>query len=135
MKKDILAPKVEDIALAAVPLPLPDTDELEWYIYLVNKKSAPIENVIVASKGYGEVNNEKIETSQLRHYVKVIPALSFAKIEPIMSELFAINNEYWVSFYIGKQIYDKKYVFLAESIQESNLTDVPLMAQKGVLLS
>ena len=135
MIKDIPNLKVEDIALAAVPTPNVETNEDEWYIYLINKKNVAIENVLVSSKGYGEMNKDKVETSELRHYVAVIPAMSFAKIEAIMPELFAISNQYWVSFYIGKEIFDKKYVFVAESIQKSNLTDVPVIGKKGVLLS
>ncbi len=135
MIKDIPKSKVENIALAAVPTPNAETQEDEWYIYLINQKDQAIKNVLVSSKGYGQVNNQKMETSELRHYVEVIPAKGFAKIETIMPELFAISNQYWVSFYLGKDIFDKKYVFVAESIQPSNFTDIPLMGKKGVLLS
>ncbi|NEN24779.1 hypothetical protein G3O08_14835 [Cryomorpha ignava] len=135
MIKDIPNLRVSDIALAAIPTPNAETNEDEWYIYLINKKNVPLENVLVSSKGYGILNKDKVETSELRHYVEVIPAMGFAKIETIMPELFAISNQYWVSFYIGKEIFDKKYVFVAESIQTSNLTDVPIIGKKGVLLS
>lgn len=135
MIKDIPIFKVEDIALAAVPTPNAETGEDEWYIYLINKKAEPIENVLVASKGYGSISSEKVETSVLRHHIKIIPALSFAKIEAIMPELFAISNQYWVSFYIGAQIFDKKYVFVAESIQPKNYTEIPVIGKKGILLS
>lgn len=135
MIKDIPTLKVEDIALAAVPTPNDETGEDEWYIYLINKKDEPIENVLVASKGYGTVNSEKVKTSVLRHHIKIIPALSFAKVEAIMPELFAISNQYWVSFYIGSQIFDKKYVFVAESIQPKNYTEIPVIGKKGILLS
>ena len=64
-----------------------------------------------------------------------VKALSFAKVEAIMPELFAISNQYWVSFYIGAQIFDKKYVFVAESIQPKNYTEIPLIGKKGILLS
>lgn len=135
MIKDIPIIKVEDIALAAVATPNVETGEDEWYIYLINKKDEPIENVLVSSKGYGRISSEKVETSVLRHHIDVIPALSFAKIEPIMPELFGISNQYWVSFYIGAQIFDKKYVFVAESIQPKNYTEIPLIGKKGILLS
>lgn len=135
MKKDIDDLKVKDIALAAIPLMNEASEDKEWYIFLINKKDIPIENVLISSKGYGELNNQKVETSELRHYVELIPAKGFAKIEPIMPDLFGISNQYWVSFYIGTQIFDKKYVFVAESIQETNLTEVPLVGKKGVLLS
>jgi hypothetical protein len=132
--KDINDPKVEGIAIAAVPEMPEDGGEQSWFIYLINTKDHPITNVIVSSKGYGEVKKENVKTSELRHFVDDLPAKSFAKIESIMPELFAISNQYWVSFYIDRQIFDKKYVFVAESIQESNLTELPLMKKKGVLL-
>src|SRR4030095_12386741 len=47
------------------------------------------------------------------------------KIETIIRDVFGLNNEYWVSFYIGKDIYDKKYIFLPESIREEHLTLIP----------
>lgn len=134
MKKDIEDPKVEDIAIAAV-LDQSPTGEEQWYIYLINLKNISLNNVLVSSKGYGQLNEERIETSQLRHYIAELPAKSYARIEPIMPELFGISNQYWVSFYLGKQIYDKKYVFVAESIREENFTELPLMGRKGVMLS
>jgi hypothetical protein len=134
MKKDIEDPKVEDIAIAAVPEKNEETGKSDWYIYLINLKDIPISNVIVSSRGYGQVDEEKVETSQLRHFVEELPPKSYAKIEPIMENLFGISNQYWVSFYIDRQIYDKKYVFLPETIQENNLTKLPLMGIKGVLL-
>ncbi len=135
MKEDIIDPVVEDIAIAAIPEQNETTGEDEWFIYLLNLKKVEINNVIISSKGYGEIKEEKVETSQLRHYVEKIPPLSFAKVEPIMEELFGLSNQYWVSFYMGRQIFDKKYVFVAESIQSGNLTQVPLIEKKGVLLS
>jgi len=132
--KDIKDPKVEDIALAAVPETNEESDKPDWYVYLINMKDIGIDNVLVASRGYGEVDEQKVETSQLRHFVEHLPPKSFAKIEPIVEDLFGINNQYWVSFYIDRVIFDKKYVFLAETIQHKNLTEIPLMDTKGVLL-
>lgn len=134
MIKDIEEPKVEDIALAAVPEKNPESGLDEWNIYLVNLKDIEITNVLIASRGYGIVKKEKVETSQLRHFVESIPPQSYVKVEPIMENLFALNNQYWVSFYIDRKIFDKKYVFLAETIQLENLTEIPLMGKKGVLL-
>lgn len=135
MIKDIDRPKVEDIAIAAVPEPNPETGVDEWYIYLMNMKPVNITDVLVASRGYGTVKGEEVKTSELRHYIEELPANSFVKIEPIMDELFPLNNQYWVSFYIKKKIFDKKYVFLPETVQRSNLTEIALMGKKGVLLS
>ena len=134
MIKDIDDPKVEDIALAAVPETNAETGADEWYVYLINMKEIEITNVLVASRGYGAVDEEKVETSQLRHFVEAIPPNSYVKIEPLMDNLIPLNNQYWVSFYVERKIFDKKYVFLAETIKKENCTEVPLMGQKGVLL-
>lgn len=135
MIKDIPIIKVEGIALAAIPTPSDTGGEDEWFIYLINKKEQAIKNVLVSSIGYGVIDSEKVETSVLRHHIEMVPAAGFAKIEAIMPELFAISNQYWVSFYIGTQIFDKKYVFVAESIQPENYTEIPLIGKKGILLS
>ncbi|MCH2216132.1 MAG: hypothetical protein MK086_13265 [Flavobacteriales bacterium] len=134
MIKDIEQPKVEDIALAAVPEKNPESGVDEWNVYLINLKKIEISNVLIASRGYGVVDKEKVETSQLRHFVESIPPQSYVKVEPIMENLFALNNQYWVSFYIDREIFDKKYVFLAETIQIENTTEIPLMEKRGVLL-
>ncbi len=134
MKKDIQSPRVENIAVAAVPEEgdLPGSEI--WYIYLVNLKEEALSNVLISSRGYGQIQDESVKTSELRHFLEELPGHSYAKIEPIMQELFALSNQYWVSFYIGKDLYDKKYIFLAETIQHTNLTEIPLMGKKGVLL-
>lgn len=133
MKKDIIPPKVENIAVAIIP----ETNEFNeqiWNVYLLNLKNVPIEGVIISSKGYGNINNEPRSTSVLRHYVKNLPPNSFVKIEPIIEAVFALNNEYWVSYFINNTLYDKKYVFLAESISENFFTNVPLIEKKGVMI-
>jgi hypothetical protein len=133
MKKDIQPPLVEDIALAIVK----EQNELAedvWNVYMLNLKSELIEGVLVTSKGYGSYNGEDVKTSTLRHFLDEIPAKGYAKIEPIMEDLFGLNNEYWVSFYLNKVMYDKKYIFLAESIREENFIPIPLIGKKGVMI-
>ena len=55
-------------------------------------------------------------------------------IEPIMEEVFGLTNEYYVSYFMDGTMYDKKYLFLPETIDEKYLTTVPIMNEKGVLL-
>ncbi len=135
MIKDIERPKVEDIAIAAVPEKNEESGADEWYIYLMNKKAVAINNVLISSRGYGKSDEREVKTSELRHYVEELPAHSYVKVEPIMEELFALNNQYWVSFYIDGKIFDKKYIFLPETIREANLTEIAMMGKKGVMLS
>jgi len=133
MLKDIRTPIVDKIILAAVR----ESDEnngTDWSVYLVNMYDLKIENVLVSSKGYGIHNGENVRTSTLRHLIGEMEPKSSAKVEPIISDVFGLNNEYWVSFYIGKEIYDKKYIFLPESISEKHLTMIPLINKQGVMI-
>ena len=132
MKDDIKFPKVEGIILAVVKDTVDGADV--WDVYLVNQKEEKLNNVIVASKGYGLKNGEQVKTSILRHHFDELQANDYLKIEPIQEELFGLSNEYWVSFYIDKTVYDKKYVFLAESVKDSNLVNVPILNKQGVML-
>lgn len=133
MIKDIPELKVENIAIAIVK-EKNEHDEWVWNSYLINLKDDKIEGVLVTSTGYGEINEEKVRTSTLRHFLDEVEPKSFVKIEPIIEEVFGINNEYWLSFYLNKTMYDKRYVFLAESITESNFTTIPLINKKGVMI-
>lgn len=131
MLKDINREEVEDIAIAVVP---GENDSNIWEVYMINLKEEGLDNVIVASKGYGMYNGEEVKTSVLRHYLGAFEPLDIRLIEPIQKEMFGLNNEYWVSFYIGKNIYDKKFIFLPESISEDNFTRVPFINRMGVII-
>ncbi|MBK7888865.1 MAG: hypothetical protein IPN36_04240 [Bacteroidetes bacterium] len=135
MLRDIQRVAVEDIAIAVVPKDLiADEEGPLWEVYILNLKKYPIENVIVASKGYGVFNGEDVKTSTLRHYLGDMPPMSFMLIEPIQEKVFGLNNEYWLSFYINREIFDKKYIFLPESINESYFTMIPLLEKRGVMI-
>ncbi|HXC06039.1 MAG TPA: hypothetical protein VNZ86_14880 [Bacteroidia bacterium] len=133
MKKDIQPPVVEDIGVAIVKEVNEEGAE-EWNVYLINYKKEPIEGVLVSSTGYGELNGEPRKTSTLRHFLDTIGPGEYARIEPITEEVFGLSNEYWVSFYLHQVMYDKQYIFLAESIQEQHFIHVPLLQKKGVLI-
>ncbi|NJN41016.1 MAG: hypothetical protein HC811_00960 [Flammeovirgaceae bacterium] len=134
MKKDIRIPKVEKVTVAIVP-EKSLLDEEEWKAYLINNNDFDIENTLVASKGYGEKNKEIQKTSTLRHFLETVPANSSALIEPIDPAVFHLNNEYWVSYYIGQQIFDKRFVFVPESISKENLTFIKTLEKDGILHS
>lgn len=136
MKKDIEIPKVEDVHVAVVKELNEEKTAEEYNVYLINYKKESLENVMVSSRGYGVdlKTNEKIQTSALRHFIGTVEGREFARIELIMQDLFKLNNEYWVSFYIDGQIYDKKFVFLAESIKDENMIDLSVIEKKGVLI-
>lgn len=137
MKKDIEIPKVEGVSVAVVKELNEEKTHEVFNVYLLNLKEENLENVLVTSKGYGinSVSGERISTSVLRHSLGEVKAKSVAKIEPIVEDVFGINNEFWVSFSINETLFDKKYIFLAETILDENMIAVPLMEdQKGVVI-
>jgi hypothetical protein len=133
MLKDIPKLVVENIIVAVVQ-ELNMEGELVWNVYLVNLYEKKIEGVLVSSKGYGNYEGRDVKTTILRHLIGDIDPMDYAKIEPIMTNVFGLSNEYWVSFYLEKKMYDKKYVFLPESIKEENLTIVPVLNKRGVMI-
>nr|MCU0470270.1 hypothetical protein [Arcicella sp.] len=68
-----------------------------------------------------------------RHFHKHCDAGEILKIEMITPDVFHLNNEYWVSYYIGNQIFDKKFVFVPESIREENLILIDQLNLEGIL--
>jgi hypothetical protein len=133
MIKDIPQLVVENVALAIIK-EKNELNETVWNTYLINMKDVKLEGVLVTSTGYGQINDEKVRTSTLRHFLDEVEPKSFVKIEPIIEEVFGVNNEYWLSFYLDQKMYDKRYVFLAESITEANFTMVPIINKKGVMI-
>lgn len=133
MKKDLPDNIVEDISIAIV---LESETPLEkvWNVYLVNEKSHDINNVLVSSKGYGLKDGREVKTTTLRHFIGDVSAQSAIKIEAIDTQVFGLTNEYWLSYYIDSTIYDKKYIFLPESIVDENLMKVPLVNKAGILI-
>ncbi|MCA0239124.1 MAG: hypothetical protein LCH81_22315 [Bacteroidetes bacterium] len=135
MIKDIPIQKVEDLAIAIVPR-LPHEEDWEdfWDAYLINLKIEPIRSVLVNSTGYGEIDGEKRRTSTLRYFWDSIGPLDIVKIEPVQKQVFELASEYWVSFSYNDYLYDKKYVFVAGSLDEINFTEIPFLDRKGVMI-
>ena len=133
MKEDIERPKVINVGVAMVK-ERNEVNEWEWNAYIFNLRDEVITNVLVSSRGYGELNGEKKNTTVLRHFIENVDSLDFKKIEPVMPDVFELNNEYWVSFYVDGIIHDKKFVFVKGSIAEENMLDMPFMNSRGVMI-
>lgn len=134
MKKDINIPEVKNVTIAVVR-DKTILETYEWNVYLLNNNSVPLENTLVSSTGYGEKDGVQQKTSTLRHFLETVPANGSALIEPINENVFHLNNEYWVSYYINKQIFDKRFVFVPEALLEENLTYIKELDKIGVLHS
>lgn len=48
--------------------------------------------------------------------------------------VLALNNEFMVTYFIGNTLYDKKFIFKANSINETNVEEVPLLFVDGVMV-
>lgn len=131
MRKDIEIPIVENVYIAVVKEWNDEFGGHDWNSYIINDQEIPIEMVFVVTKGY---DTEK-KTSLLRHGIGTVNAKSSAKIEMIQEELFAMNNEFSVTFFAEGKLYDKKYVFRKNTINENAFRDLPVMEQRGILVS
>jgi hypothetical protein len=132
MKKDIHFLPVEGVKIAVVKKHDPKA-AFDWIVYLLNENEVPINNVIVASRGYGFKGEEQQKTSTLRHVIGEVAARDYAIIESIDPAVFHLNNEYWVSYYINGQVYDKKFIFVPDSITEDNLSRIEQLDSVGVI--
>lgn len=135
MREELKGPVVENVRVVVVP-EKNEEGSIQHYVYLLNLRDDIMEGIIITSKGYG-INvetEEKISTSVLRHSLEVLLPNEAAKIEPIMEEVFGLTNEYWVSFWADDVMYDKKFIFLPETINEKNYIDIPKLGGRGIMV-
>jgi hypothetical protein len=135
MKKDITIPEVENVFLAAVEEWSDDFMEKIWYVYLINDSDFQLDGVMVVSKAFGTLDGEMKKTSLLRHAFVEVPAVSVVKIEMLEKSVLLLNNEFMVTFFIGDKLYDKKYIFKANSIDENFVEEVPILFVDGVIVN
>lgn len=128
MKKDIDFPEVTGVKFA-IAKSTNALGESEWNVYLVNRNLIALENVMVVSKGYENAEGFGRKTSTLRHLIEQVGPQSIAKVEAISPEVFTFHNEYWVSYYILKELFDKKFVF--EPFNEFDLETIEELGLKG----
>lgn len=133
MKSDISIPEVENVILAAVQEWSDDFMEKVWYVYLINDSDFNLDSVMVVSKAFGTLDGEMKKTSLLRHAFVQVPAVSVVKIEMIEQSVLKLNNEFMVTYFIGSTLYDKKFVFKAQSITPDYAEEVPILFVDGVI--
>jgi len=135
MKKDIPFHPVQGVQVAVVRS-INESQTPEWNVVVINRNDQPITNVFVTSKGYENTESglkDGKKTSTLRHFFAEISPGKHQIVEPIMPEVFHLNNEFWISYFLGKQIYDKKFIFVPDSIVEDNIIEIAPLGLEGVL--
>lgn len=130
MKKDIEIPKVEGVYMAVVQ----EYNEIyktdDWNAYIINEKDVDLEMILIVTRGY----DAERKTSLMRHKLDKLPAKSFAKAEWLQEDVFVLNNEFSVTFFENGKMYDKKYVFRKNTINNKAFQEIPLMNTKGILV-
>lgn len=129
MKKDISIPKVDGVYIAVVNEYNTIYDTYDWNAYIINDKTVDLEVVLIVTSGYSEHKT----TSVFRKKLDLLPKKSYAKIELMPEELFALNNEFKVTFFEGQTMFEKTYLFRKHTINQKALQNVPLMKVRGVL--
>jgi hypothetical protein len=134
MKSDITIPTVENVFLAAVQEWSDDFMEKVWYVYLINDSDFNLDSVMVVSKAFGTIDGEMKKTSLLRHAFVQVPAVSVVKVEMVEKSVLQLNNEFMITYFIGNTLYDKKFIFRAQSITPDYVEEVPILFVDGVIV-
>jgi len=129
MRKDIEIPEVKDVYVAAVLEYNKDFNTHDWYVYLINAGSEPLETVLIVSQGY----DQKDVTSVMRHSIEVLPANGYARVEYLEDSVLRLDNFFTITFFIGSTLYDKRFELPAHSVIEDNRVELPVMTKQGVL--
>lgn len=135
MKKDIIFHPVQGVQVAVVRK-INEHNAAEWNVVVINRNHEPITNVFVTSKGYGNSESgikSDQKTSTLRHFFPKVEPGTHQVVEAIMPDVFHLNNEFWISYFLGNQIYDKKFIFVPDSIVEDNIIEIAPLGLEGVL--
>jgi len=134
MKADITIPEVENVFLAAIPEWSDDFMENVWNVYLINDSDFDLESVMVVSKAFGTIDGEMKKTSLLRHAFVQVPSVSVVKIEMIEKSVLVLNNEFMVTFFKENTLYDKKFIFKKNTLNEEATEEVPILFVNGVIV-
>lgn len=132
MKKDIQIPTVTDVEMAVVYEYNDLYNSDDWNIYIINKKDVDLEMMIIVSQGFSETKT----TSLIRKKITLLPAHSFAKVELIQPELFALDNRFQISFFEGKTLFEKTFLFPKNTINQEALQPIKaLNNKKGIVIA
>ncbi|MFT6839133.1 MAG: hypothetical protein ACJAZR_002678 [Sediminicola sp.] len=129
MKKDIEIPIAKEVFVAIVHEWNDDFLSKDWNAYIINNRSAPIDMVLIVTKGYDK--NKK--TSTMRHGIGLVGAKSFEKIEMVQEDVLALDNEFFVTFFADDKLYERRYIFEKNTVNEQNLINIPIIEKEGVL--
>ena len=129
MKKDIEIPIAKEVFVAIVHEWNDDFLSKDWNAYVINNSSRAIDMVLIVSKGF---DNEK-KTSTMRHGIGLVGAKSYEKIEMVQEDVLALDNEFFVTFFADDKLYERRYIFEKNTVNEKNLINIPIIDKEGVM--
>ena len=130
MKKDIKIPVSKGVYIAITHEWNKEFLSKEWNSYIINDNSFEIEMVLVVTKGY----DNDIKTSTMRHGIGKVDSKSFSKIEVIQEEVLKLNNEFYVTYFTSNKLYEKKFIFQKNTVNENTMQELPIMEIEGVII-
>ncbi|WP_233861775.1 hypothetical protein [Tenacibaculum piscium] len=129
MRKDIKIPGVIDVEIAITLEKNPQDNLEEWSVYIINKKDVDLEMVVIVSQGFSETK----KTSLFRRKIDLLKAKSFSKFEIMQPELFALDNQFQVTFFENNILHDKTFIFQEGTIQKGFFRHIDLLNKEGVV--
>jgi len=130
MRKDIEIPNVEGVSIAVVKEWNSEFQMDDWNAYIVNENEKAIDAIMVVSQGF---STDK-KTSKFRHMLGTLEAKSALKIELIQERVLSFRNEFSVTYFLDNKLFDKKFIFRQNTINERALQEIPFLKYKGVLV-
>ena len=130
MRKDIEIPEVKGVSIAVVKEWNTEYEMEDWNAYIVNENDQAIDAVMVVTQGFSA---EK-KTSKFRHMLGTVEANSSLKFELIQERVLSFRNEFSVTYFLDNKLFDKKFIFRKNTINERAMQDVPYLKDKGVLV-
>ena len=85
--------------------------------------------VLIVSKGY----DKDKKTSTMRHGIGLVGSKSFEKIELVQEDVLALDNEFFVTFFADDILYERRFIFEKNTVNQQNLIHIPIIDKEGVL--
>jgi len=125
---------VENVFIVAIQDWSDDFQENCWYAYLLNATNEPLEMAMIVSRAYGLIDGEERNTMSLRHAFAKVETQTAIRIEFLENKVLELNNEFLLSYFLGNKMFDKKFIFNANSINVNAQIDLPVVNKLGIMV-
>ena len=133
MKKDIQIPTVENIHIAVVKQFNEDLQEDIWTVFLINNSNTALDTIFVVSQAQGTIEDVVKETTTFRHQYEALAPFTALRVELMEKAVLDLENTFSLSYFQNGKLYDKRFVFSAQSVADHNTTKLPVLDVLGVL--